>query len=130
MLGVPVEGPTYFFGDNMSVILNVSNPQSPLTKRHNILSYHRVREAVAAGITRVFHIDGKANPADILTKNLRNTVAYSLMKPYLFWKYERPSEPHSDGSVKQDSMSPDSVNSRHPQSQNSGFYVHVRISPT
>ena len=32
------------------------------------IAYHRVREAVAAKIARVSHIEGKENIADILTK--------------------------------------------------------------
>ena len=30
MMGVPVEGPTYIYGDNMSVIYNTSRPESCL----------------------------------------------------------------------------------------------------
>jgi hypothetical protein len=46
-LGVPIDGPSHLFGDNASVIINSSIPHSSLEKRHNTLSYHRVREAIA-----------------------------------------------------------------------------------
>ena len=46
MLGVPIEGPTYLFGDNLSMVTSSTVPSSSLKKRHNILSYHRVREAI------------------------------------------------------------------------------------
>ena len=40
----------YMFGDNKSVITSATIPQSLLNKRPNMLSYHRVREAIAAKI--------------------------------------------------------------------------------
>jgi hypothetical protein len=54
-LGVPVHKKTYMFGDNESVVKNATLPHSSLNKRHNALSYHRVREAIAAGIVRFYH---------------------------------------------------------------------------
>ena len=42
MLGVPVHGPTYIFGYNMSVIFNTSIPESQLRKKSNIIFYHAV----------------------------------------------------------------------------------------
>ena len=45
---------TYMFGDNKSVVMSSTITQSILNKRHNMLSYHRVREAIAAKI-REFH---------------------------------------------------------------------------
>jgi hypothetical protein len=50
MMGIPIDGPAWAFGDNMSVIMSSTIPQSTLNKRHNALSYHRVRECVAAKI--------------------------------------------------------------------------------
>ena len=42
-LGAPV-----LFGDNRSVVTSATLPHSTLTKHHNILAFHRVREAIAA----------------------------------------------------------------------------------
>ena len=44
----------YMFGDNKIIVMNSTIPQSILNKRHNMLSYHRVREAIAAKILE-FH---------------------------------------------------------------------------
>ena len=33
MMGVPLTGPTYIYGDNMSVIYNTSQPESTLKKK-------------------------------------------------------------------------------------------------
>jgi hypothetical protein len=85
MLGVPIEGPSIMFGDNMAVINSASIPESNLKKRHNALSYHRVREAIAAKVLEFYHIKGTENPADILTKFLPGRTWYHLMKPILHW---------------------------------------------
>jgi hypothetical protein len=68
-LGIPIQGPSFLFGDNRSVVDSSSIPQSKLSKRHVALSYHRVREAVAAGVLRFEWIPGPDNPADILSKH-------------------------------------------------------------
>ena len=89
-LGVPLDGPAFMFGDNKSVVLSSTIPTHGLNKRHNFLSYHRVRECIAAThegdpIVRFFHIDGKANPADIQIKTLPGGDIYCHMKPWLHW---------------------------------------------
>jgi hypothetical protein len=66
---VPVREKSYMFGDNQSVITNKSIPHSSLNKRHNALSYHRVREMIAAKISGDYWIHGKSNPADIVSKH-------------------------------------------------------------
>ena len=70
MLGVPVEEESLLLGDNMSVVLNTTIPSSPLKKKHNAVAYHRVCEAIAAGIIKFAHIDSSENIADILTKSV------------------------------------------------------------
>ena len=60
----------------MSVVMSSTIPSSTLKKRWNALSYHRVREAVAAGIINVVHLSGDENPADFLTKVLSHTKAF------------------------------------------------------
>jgi hypothetical protein len=85
MLGVPVEGPSVMFGDNLAVVNSASIPEDTLKKRHNALSYHRVREAIAAKVLKFHHISGKENPADVLTKFLPSAIWWPLMKPILHW---------------------------------------------
>ena len=45
-----------------------------------------LREAVAHGIARPFHIDGKDNPADVLSKHTSSRTWYELMRPLIFWR--------------------------------------------
>jgi hypothetical protein len=70
MMGVPISGPSFIYGDNMSVIHNTQRPESTLRKKSNSICYHAVREAVAMGECLTGHIDTNENPADICTKVL------------------------------------------------------------
>ena len=66
-LGVPIIRRSYMFGDNESVMNSSMNIDAKLHKRHNALSFHRVRESIAAGICCFIHLPGKYNHADILS---------------------------------------------------------------
>jgi hypothetical protein len=57
------------FGDNKSVVNSSAQPHTKLHKRQTALLFHRVREAIAAGIVGFFHIPGDSNPADILSQH-------------------------------------------------------------
>ena len=85
-MGMPIDGPSWMFGDNQSVITSSTIPQSLLSKRHNALSYHRVREAIAREIFYFCKIDGKQNPADCLTKAAGHQVFWPIVKLMLFWR--------------------------------------------
>ena len=74
------------FGDNQSVVTSSTFPYSDLKKRCQILCYHRVREAIAAGILAFYFLRGEDNPADLLSKHWGYQAAWPLMKPLLFWK--------------------------------------------
>jgi hypothetical protein len=73
------------FGDNQAVIANSSIPHSSLSKRHNALAYHRVREMTAANILGYNWVDGKNNPADIVSKHWSYPHIWHLLKPLLFY---------------------------------------------
>jgi hypothetical protein len=83
-MGVPVKGPAIMFGDNKSVVMSTAMPSSTLKKKHCGIAYHRVREAIAAGIVRFIHIPGITNEADILTKPLAKAVFFRLLRQTLF----------------------------------------------
>jgi len=53
MFGIPLEGPVNTFCDNSSVVTNATMPESMLKKKHNSITYHCAREAIAAGVLRV-----------------------------------------------------------------------------
>ena len=69
MMGVEVLGPSYAFGDNMSVIYNTSKPESILKKKSNSICYHFVSEAASSHVQCLTcHIPTGRNLADLLTK--------------------------------------------------------------
>ena len=70
MCGIPIDGPTNTFCDNLSVVHNSTDPSSILNKKHNAITYHKERESVAAHIQRIAHEPGRYNLADLLTKLL------------------------------------------------------------
>jgi hypothetical protein len=84
-LGVPVHHKSYIFEDNQAVVMNSSIPHSSLNKRHNALSYHCVREMIAAKILGYYWINGKMNPADIVIKHWAYPQIWHLLKPLLFY---------------------------------------------
>jgi hypothetical protein len=97
MLGIPIDGPALMLGDNASVITSTTTPSSPLRKKHNAVAYHRVREAIAAGIVRFAKVDSSENLSDCLTKPLRPDEFMRLVKPVLF------RTPHPFGNKVDDS---------------------------
>jgi hypothetical protein len=78
-LGIPDHTKSYMFGDNQAVIANSTIPHSTLNKWHNALAYHRVREMTAAKVLGYYWIDGKDNPANIVSKQ-----SYWKMRK-IFW---------------------------------------------
>jgi len=85
-LGVPIHGSTMMFGDNESVVNSSSTPHAKLHKRHNALSFHRVREGIAAGIAKFHHIRSNENPADMLSKQWGYSTTWPLLQPLMFWE--------------------------------------------
>ena len=65
MMGVEIDGPTYIYGDNQSVITNTSKPESVLKKKSNSICYHFIREAAAMKECLTTHIPTLRNFADI-----------------------------------------------------------------
>jgi hypothetical protein len=88
-LDVPIDGPAWMFEDNQSVITSSTIPHSSLNKRHNVLSYHRVREAISSKVMYFLHVTRVYNPVDVLTKALPWITFWPLVQQLLFWKGER-----------------------------------------
>ena len=45
MMGIEIDGPTYDYGDNTSVVHNTSRPAFTLKKKSNDICYHVMRES-------------------------------------------------------------------------------------
>ena len=70
MMGIPVEGPCYVYGDNQAVLANSRAPDSMLKKKSNSIAYHFVREGCSRDVWRCAYIKTDDNQADICTKPL------------------------------------------------------------
>ena len=84
-LGVPIHDTPILLGDNKSVVDANVQPKGKLHKRHLMLSYNFVREAIAAGALRFSHISGGINLADVLSKHWSHGKVWHLLKPVMFW---------------------------------------------
>ena len=81
MMPIPISGPLYIYGDNMSAVHSTSRPESLLRKKSNSVCYHALHESVAMGESLVGHIPSKENIADLMTKVLYGTwlVVFSMI---------------------------------------------------
>ena len=70
MFGIKVEKPSEIFCDNEIVTKNSSIPESTLSKNHNSVCYHRIREEVASNMIRVAWLSGELNYEDLFKKPL------------------------------------------------------------
>ena len=68
-IGDPILNKAYMFGDNKAVVASSTIPQSILNKRHNMLAYHRAREAIAAKIIEIHWCSSSQNISNILSKH-------------------------------------------------------------
>ena len=84
MLGVVLEDASSLVGDNMAVVKNTSIPESVLAKKHNAINYHKIREAVAAGIIRIGKEDTETNIADAFTKLMDFSRKFKLLRPFMW----------------------------------------------
>lgn len=109
-LGVPLREKSFMFGDNESVVNSSMTPHAKLHKRHNALSFHRVREAIASKVFVFLYLKGENNPADIMSKHWGNAQVWHMLKVLLLVpgdvsncpgkgedKYSKPDEVALDG---------------------------------
>ena len=89
MMGIDINGPTYIYGDNQSVIYNTSKTESTLKKKSNSICYHFIREAVAMKECLITHIPTLKNFADMLTKVLYGKKRKDLVGGVLHFIYDK-----------------------------------------
>ena len=79
-------------------------PIDAYSKRHNLVSYHRVKKAIAPKYISFHWKDGKSNPVDILSKHWEFATVWPMLKPILFWRGETAT--HLKGSDRIPSTTP------------------------
>ena len=80
MMGIPCTEPSFVFGDNKSVLNNVSMPDSVLKKKCHSIAYNFVREGVARNEWLISYVPTKENIADLLTKPLHGEQRMYLVR--------------------------------------------------
>ena len=88
MMGVGIDGPTYVYGDYMSVIHNTSTPESVLKKKLNSICYHFIHKAAAMKDCLTTHVPTLVNWADLLTKVLSGTKRKDIVRGVQFHIYD------------------------------------------
>ena len=81
-------------GKVVTAVLHFLN-QTPIdaySKRHHLVSYHRVREAIAANFISFHWKDGKSNTADILSKHWEFATVWPMLKPIVFQRGETATQ--------------------------------------
>ena len=61
------------------LVTSATLPHSTLTKRHNILAFHRVREAIAANLMTFYWIKSAYNLSDMLSKHWDHPTVYPMI---------------------------------------------------
>ena len=84
MFGIPIDVPANIYCDNEAVYQNTVVPESTLQKKHHSIAYHRCREAVAAGTTRVAKQGTEKNLADVFTKVLSAARRTFLLERFTY----------------------------------------------
>ena len=88
MMGVPLTGPSFIYGDNKSQVTNSTRPESTLKKKCNSVCYHAIRESVAMGESLITHISTQLNLTDFLTKVTNGATRRRLVGNVLFDIYD------------------------------------------
>ena len=81
-------------GKAVTAVLHFLN-QTPIdaySKRHNLVSYHRVKKAIAPKYISFHWKDVKSNPVDIISKHWEFATVWPMLKPILFWRGETATQ--------------------------------------
>ena len=81
-------------GKAVTAVLHFLN-QTPIdaySKRHHLVSYHRVKEAIAAKYISFHWKVCKSNPADTLSKHWEFATVWPILKPILLWRGETATQ--------------------------------------
>jgi hypothetical protein len=74
------------FGDIKSAVDSSMQLHAKLHKRHTMLAFHRVQEAIAFWMIGYDYIPGQLKPADALSKHWGYAQVRPLQKTMLFWR--------------------------------------------
>ena len=70
MMGIPVDEPIFFNGNNPSVLANTTMLESTLKKKTQSIAFRHVREVMARDEWRTSYTNTHENVADMITKTI------------------------------------------------------------
>jgi hypothetical protein len=85
MMGIPMQDPTYVYGDNKSVLCNTTLPESTLKKKSNSIAYHFVRDGTARDEWRITYVNTHSNPSDLMTKSVPGGEKRQVLVRMIMW---------------------------------------------
>ena len=83
MFGIPVEEPSYMYGDNQSVLTGSTRPESTLKKKAQSISFHFIQEICAADEWPNTYINTSENISYLMTKPLSGEKRWRLVRMLL-----------------------------------------------
>ena len=81
--GMKVTRPTITHEDNMSVVMNCTNPGSKLSHKSMALSHHFVREHSYGEVVEIRKVASNDNTSDVMTKGLDSASFNNCMLPIM-----------------------------------------------
>eukprot|EP00957_Ditylum_brightwellii_P071522 5437883-Ditylum_brightwellii.AAC.1 len=69
-MDIPCVGPAYIYGDNQSLLANLTIPDPTLKKKSQSIAYHFMREGSAMDEWQASYVDASENESDLLIKLL------------------------------------------------------------
>ena len=72
MMVIPVDEPSFVFGDNQSMLGNTANPGSTIKNKSQLICFHFICEGCARDEWCTAYVKTCENIADLLTKYLPN----------------------------------------------------------
>ena len=86
MMGIPVDEPSFMFGDNQSVLSNTANPGSTIKNKSQSICFHFIHEGCARDEWRTDYVKTCENIADLLKKSLPNwDKRWHFLNKILHW---------------------------------------------
>ena len=90
MMGIPVDKPSFMFGDNQSMLANTANPGSTIKKKSQSICFHFISEGCAYDEWSTAYVKTCENIADLLTKSLPNGEnRWHFVNKILHWLVEK-----------------------------------------
>ena len=84
MFCIPLEGLANLFCNNEAVVKNTTMHTSTLKKKHNLIVYHHIREAIAAAVLWITKEGSETNLANMFTNFLPGPRLKKLCQQILF----------------------------------------------